>query len=162
MNLLVTYDDGVLMTYSLNAFNAWEGFHIAFNGTRGRLEHKSAYQQYERVGGDLENQEVLETKIIPLRGAPTEIEIAGFAGEHVGADGLMLEHMFAKQDSNDTLIQAADQRAGAYSVLTGIAANRSIETGGAIVIEDLAPDIEYPDYTTMPDHAHGIPMPRRV
>jgi hypothetical protein len=150
------------MTYSLNAFNAWEGFHVAFNGTRGRLEHRSVYQLYESVDGGLRNHEVLETKLIPLRGAPTDIEIAEFAGDHVGADGLMLEHIFAGENRPDTLSQAADHRSGAYSVLTGIAANHSLESGDSVTIADLALDIEYPDYTTMPDHSHHIPMPRRV
>jgi len=162
MNLLVRYDDGVMMTYSLNAYNAWEGFHIVFNGTRGRLEHKSVYQQFENVDGGLGTHEEIGTTIIPLRGAPTEVEIAEFAGDHVGADTLMLEHIFADQDSHDPLVQAADQRSGAYSVLTGIAANSSIASGEAVVIDDLVQDIGYPDYTPMPDHEHGIPMPRRV
>ena len=39
MNVVVRYSTGATLSYSLNAFNAWEGYHIAFNGTRGRLEH---------------------------------------------------------------------------------------------------------------------------
>ena len=162
MNLLVSYDDGVLMTYSLNAFSAWEGFQIVFNGTRGRLEHSSVFQHYERVDGELLNREEISTRIIPLRGAPTEIDIPELEGHHVGADEIMLDHIFLGQENHDPLNQSADQRSGAYSLLTGIAANHSFASGRAVGIEELAQGIEYPDYTTMPDHVHGLPMPRRV
>src|SRR5690606_27174596 len=40
MNVIVRYDTGATLGYSLNAFNAWEGYRVAFNGTRGRLEHE--------------------------------------------------------------------------------------------------------------------------
>ncbi len=39
MNVIVKYKTGATLSYSLNAFNAWEGYIIAFNGTKGRLEH---------------------------------------------------------------------------------------------------------------------------
>ena len=38
MNALVTYSNGVTMTYSLNAFMPFEGHRIAFNCERGRVE----------------------------------------------------------------------------------------------------------------------------
>ena len=41
MNVIVGYAGGTTLSYSLNAFNAWEGYHIAFNGTKGRLEHSA-------------------------------------------------------------------------------------------------------------------------
>jgi hypothetical protein len=40
MNVIVKYQTGATLAYSLNAFNAWEGYSIAFNGTKGRLEHR--------------------------------------------------------------------------------------------------------------------------
>ncbi len=162
MNLLVAYDDGVLMTYSLNAFNAWEGFQIVFNGTRGRLEHSSVLQQFEDVDGELRNRGKMSTRIIPLRGAPSEIDIPEAEGDHIGADSRMLDCIFSGIESRDPLYQAADQRSGAYSLLTGIAANQSFASGRAVRIEELASGIESPDYTTMPDHLHDLPMPRRV
>ena len=50
MNVIVKYDTGATLSYSLNAFNAWEGYHIAFNGTKGRLEHGMQEKVY--VSGD--------------------------------------------------------------------------------------------------------------
>ena len=43
-----------------------------------------------------------------------------------------------------------DQRGGAYSILTGIAANNSIASGAAVRIDDLVHDIGLPDYPQMP------------
>ena len=40
MNVIVRYNTGATLSYSLNAFNAWEGYMIAFNGTKGRIEHR--------------------------------------------------------------------------------------------------------------------------
>ena len=40
MNVIVKYKTGATLSYSLNAFNAWEGYTIAFNGTKGRIEHR--------------------------------------------------------------------------------------------------------------------------
>src|SRR5690606_40572226 len=39
MNVIVRYRSGATLSYSLNACNAWEGYQIALNGTKGRLEH---------------------------------------------------------------------------------------------------------------------------
>ncbi len=40
MNVLVDYDNGATLSYTLNAFSPWEGYIVTFNGTKGRLEHK--------------------------------------------------------------------------------------------------------------------------
>ena len=44
MNAVVRYSNGVTMSYSLNAFMPIEGYRLAFNGTKGRLE----VRDYER------------------------------------------------------------------------------------------------------------------
>ena len=36
MNVLVRYKNGAQMSYSLTAYSPWEGYRIAFNGTKGR------------------------------------------------------------------------------------------------------------------------------
>eukprot|EP01031_Cornospumella_fuschlensis_P047705 gene47705-58443_t len=40
MNVMVRYDNGAQLNYALSAYDAWEGYHIAFNGTKGRIEHR--------------------------------------------------------------------------------------------------------------------------
>src|SRR5688572_1163589 len=69
LNALVTYDTGALLTYSLNAFNAWEGYTVAFNGTKGRLEHSIVERAY--VNGIDSAQpgaalDAVNTRVIPL------------------------------------------------------------------------------------------------
>ena len=36
--MLVRYANGVKMSYHLTAYSPWEGFRVAFNGTKGRIE----------------------------------------------------------------------------------------------------------------------------
>jgi len=71
----------------------------------------------------------------------------------------MLEDIFSPEQKPDKYLRAADQRAGAYSILTGVAANHSIATGKEIKIEDLVPAIGKPDYPVMPNHIDPVPMP---
>ena len=51
MNVIVRYDTGTTLSYSLNAFNSWEGYQIAFNGTKGRIEHSIVEQAARRGRG---------------------------------------------------------------------------------------------------------------
>ena len=66
----------------------------------------------------------------------------------------------------DKYKRAADHRAGAYSILVGVAANRSIETGKLVRIDDLVRGVERPDFTAMPSPDDptplGDPSARRV
>ena len=41
MSVIVRYDNGARMTYHLTAYSPWEGYRIAFNGTKGRSNTKS-------------------------------------------------------------------------------------------------------------------------
>jgi len=50
MQLVVGYENGVRMAYSLNAFMPWEGYIISFNGAKGRLEQKCMETVY--ISGD--------------------------------------------------------------------------------------------------------------
>lgn len=61
----------------------------------------------------------------------------------------------------DKYMRAADQRSGAYSILTGVAANLSIGSGNEIRISDLVQGIGYPDYPKMPSENQPVPMSRK-
>ncbi len=165
LNALVTYDTGATLSYSLNAFNAWEGYTVAFNGTRGRLEHRVVESVYvngtEAVQGGVAPAGVT-TRVIPLRGQGREIAPWSAEGEHGGGDRLMLEDIFRPQPAADRYLRAADERAGAYSILVGIAANRSVETGGQVRLADLAGEVPRPDYPPMPSRSDPVPMPVRA
>lgn len=146
---VVEYDNGASMSYSLNAFSAWEGYSVVFNGTLGRLEHTVVEQVY--VSGTGETQGGIEeggvtTRVIPLRGAPRDIAPWTGEGDHGGGDEIMLDWLFRPGKGEDPYMRAADQRAGSYSILTGVAANRSMATGAPVRIEALVRGIGYPDY----------------
>ena len=46
MSLLVQYKSGATMTYHLTAYSPWEGYHVMFNGSRGRLELNVCESEY--------------------------------------------------------------------------------------------------------------------
>ncbi|MEZ4701812.1 MAG: Gfo/Idh/MocA family oxidoreductase [Rhodothermales bacterium] len=162
MVVSVEYDNSVQMSYSLNAFNAWEGYTINFNGTKGRLEHQVVEAIYvngtDTVQGGIAEGGVT-TRVVPLRGAPVEHEPWTGEGGHGGGDDVMLDDIFLPEKKMDKYKRAADQRAGAYSILTGIAANTSFQTKSDVVISDLVKNIGYPDYPQMPSHVAPLPMP---
>ena len=80
-------------------------------------------------------------------------------GGHGGGDVLMLDDIFNPVKKEDKYMRCADQRAGAYSLLTGVAANLSMTSGKEIIIDDLVKNIGRPDYPTMPNHRDAVPMP---
>lgn len=164
MNAMVTYDTGATLSYSLNTFNAWEGYTVAFNGTKGRLEHSIVESVYvngtESVQGGVAEDGV-RIRIIPLRGAGYDIAPWSAEGDHGGGDRLMLEDIFLPAPAPDKYLRAADERAGACSILVGIAANRSLETGATVKVADLIGEVPQPDYAPMPSRSDPIPMPSR-
>jgi hypothetical protein len=74
----------------------------------------------------------------------------------------MLDDLFLPEKPTDKYLRAADQRSGAYSILTGVAANHSFISGKAVAIADLVPQIPLPDYPAMPSHTAPVPMPPRT
>jgi predicted dehydrogenase len=164
MNVIVKYDNDVTMSYSLNAFNSWEGYYIVFNGTKGRVEHEIQEKIYIS-GTDTEQGGIKKggttTKIIPLRGAESQPDIWSGKGGHGGGDKVLLDDLFLPKKNNDKYLRAADQRSGAYSILTGVAANISIANGQFINISDLVQNIGYPEYPGMPSRTEALPMPEK-
>lgn len=159
MQLVVTYDSGANMSYSLHSFMPWEGYIVTFNGSRGRLEHKCEEMVYINGDGTVPGALKAEgtwTRIYPHFAPAYEEEIWQAAGGHGGGDRLMLDDIFLPNRQQDKYLRAADQRSGAYSILTGIAANRSIETGAVVNITDIISNVDYPDYPVMPDATSSL------
>jgi hypothetical protein len=162
MNVIVGYDTGATMSYSLNAFNAWEGYHVAFNGTKGRLEHTIVEQLAAAFGseddvGAAGDREI--TRVIPMRGAPKSYEIWRGEGGHGGGDKVMLDDIFLPSPPADKYLRASDERAGAASVLVGIAANECFRTGQPVKVASLVTGWTRPDFAPMPTNKDPIPMP---
>lgn len=164
MNVLVNYDNGVTMSYSLNAFNSWEGYTIVFNGTLGRLEHTIVEQVYvsgtNTVQGGIEDDGVT-TKVFPLRSAPRTLKPWTGAGGHGGGDKVMLDEIFLPDAPADKYQRASDERGGAASILVGIAANECFRTGKQVKIADLVSGVSRPAFAPMPSRSGPLPMPPR-
>ncbi|AHF90350.1 dehydrogenase [Opitutaceae bacterium TAV5] len=134
MHALVGYESGAMVNYNLVTFGDKEYMNITFHGTLGRLEARG------------------ETpfRIYPHNGPMYEVPVANAVGGHGGADPVLLEDLFGAAPPFDPCRRAADERAGAMSILIGIAANHSIATGRQMLIDDLVPGLDTPDHTVMP------------
>jgi predicted dehydrogenase len=160
MNLVVDYSCGTIMSYSLNAFCPWEGYWLCFNGSKGRLEHICKESVYVNADGSVPGQldKTGSHTHIYLQGeSPYDVELWRAAGGHGGGDAPLLDDIFSAQPKPDKYLRAADQRAGAWSIMTGVAANCSIAEQRPVRIDELVPGIELPDYAPMP--AADAPLP---
>ncbi|WP_059054042.1 Gfo/Idh/MocA family protein [Paenibacillus senegalimassiliensis] len=139
MGVMVRYKNKAILTYSLNAYMPWEGYRIAFNGSKGRMEMTIVEQSYVNSGGDKALEGALKDKrivVYPMWKPPYEVEVQEGEGGHGGGDPILLQDMFGTPVV-DRFNRAANHVDGARSILTGIAANRSIRTGQAVKVDDL-------------------------
>ncbi|KAJ9130354.1 NAD-binding Rossmann fold oxidoreductase family protein [Coniochaeta hoffmannii] len=139
MNVMVRYRSGAVLTYSLTAYAPWEGFRVNFNGTKGRLEVEIVENSYVNSGGEPGMEGSLDSKRILLRPMfekPIEVDIEEGAGGHGGGDPVLLNDIFGTP-VQDKYNRAASHFDGALSILTGIAANKSIVTGLPVKVDDL-------------------------
>ena len=67
---------------------------------------------------------------------PYDVPIVESEGGHGGGDPILLNDMFGTPEP-DRFNRAASHVDGAMSILTGIAANKSIATGLPVVVENL-------------------------
>lgn len=139
MSVLVKYKNKAQLTYSLNAYLPWEGYNIAFNGTKGRIEMKIVEQSYVNSGGDKALEGAVQgvnILVFPMFGDPYSVELETSEGGHGGGDPVLLNDIFGIPEY-DEFQRAANHIDGARSILTGIAANQSIRTGQPVKVDDL-------------------------
>jgi predicted dehydrogenase len=149
MNAVVRYHTGAMMSYALNAFTPWEGYAISFNGTKGRLEHTCVESIYVSGDGSVPGEMLKKgTSIVvhPHLAPQYVVQIPEAKGGHGGGDEPLLEAILSPHPPADPLQRTASVGDGAYSILTGIAANESIRTGKTIRIADLVTGIPRPSY----------------
>ena len=162
MHVNVAYRSGATMSYSLHAFMPWEGYTVAFNGTQGRLEHICQESVYVSGDGTVPGEllsEGTQIKIFPHYQNGYEVAVWNAEGGHGGGDPILLDDLFNPQAPADKYLRAADSRAGAWSILTGIAANHSMARGQMIQIKDLVQGLAEPDYPPMPSPTSPLPRP---
>ena len=149
MNLVVRYDNGVTMSYSLNSFCPWEGYTIRFNGTKGTLEHKCVETVYVSGDGTTPGETVkgeTNIKISPHFKPAYNVKVRVAKGGHGGGDNPLLSSLFNPNPPKDRFKRAADYVQGAWSILTGISANISMKTGKQVYTEKLVKGLPTPSY----------------
>jgi len=134
-SVLVNYNNGTLLSYSMNAYLPFEGQFICFSGENGRLEVRINSQQPWSVPGDM------EFRLTTGRETTRYWTLKPSSGGHGGADGRLQDSIFLP-GTPDPLGSKAGSRAGILSSLIGIAARQSIESGNKIKIADL---LVFPD-----------------
>ncbi len=158
MSAQIKYANNATVNYSLTTYSPFEGWRLAFNGTEGRIEasldipydKKTKVDQAEMHAKEMEQSALeeadYETIIVHKLWKDFEkVTIPTEKGGHGGGDQRLHDKIFKTQNTADPFERSAGSRDGAMSVLIGIAARNSIESGNPIKIKDLT------DITPMPN-----------
>ena len=140
MSVLVEYKSGAQMSYSLNTYCPWEGFIVTFTGSKGRIEYKQVERSYINAGGDRNNEGAVrraDIMVYPLFAEPYKVDVVMGKGGHGGGDNVMLNDIFSDNPPYDPFHRAAGYVEGCNSILTGIAANKSIASGLPVKVDTL-------------------------
>lgn len=130
MAVQIKYANKTQVSYSLTTYSPYEGYRIAFNGKKGRMEAWIKERQpWEEDSFD-------ELHLIPNFGKREIIRIANNEEGHGGGDFRLRKDIF-NPDGTDPYRQAATSRDGAMAILVGIAARNSIDTGKPVHIANL-------------------------
>jgi len=143
MTVLARYQRGTLLSYSLIAYCPWEGERVTITGTRGQVEyfgrgkgHVIKGQSDEQLAAEqYEGEKYL--RLQKMFEPPVTLQIPKAAGGHGGGDAGVLERVFNPDAPPDPLGRDATHIDGAASILTGVAANKSIATGQPVTLESL-------------------------
>jgi predicted dehydrogenase len=130
MSATIVYENSVQIAYSLNTFMPIEGYHLAFNGRQGRIE----IRQYERQPWQTPDHD--EILVMVNFGPMERVIVPHEPGGHFGGD-VVLRRMLFEPGMADPLGQRADARAGALSVLCGVAARESARLNRPVSIAEL-------------------------
>lgn len=129
----VKYDKGALLSYSVNFSTPYEGYRLAINGTKGRLE-TTEYHEPNRIAFPFPEQTI---DYFPLFGSKEIIHVVQNEGGHGGGDPLLLEDLFLGVDPNRPYDILAGTHAGAYSIAVGEGVWRSVKENQPIRIHEL-------------------------
>ncbi len=152
MAVQIKYANGVQVCYSLTTYSPFEGWSIAFNGFGGRLDtwdgtpwekgreavDQAALHEME-MKQDLKEDHSRYNEILISQnfGSREQIKVPKVYGGHGGGDAVLHRRLFVAPDAPDPLHHAAGSRDGAMSILIGIAARKSIDTGKPVKIANL-------------------------
>ncbi len=150
--LVVEYQGGPRLSYSLNAHSPWEGYRVSVNGTEGRAELEVV--ERAAVTSSTDKKNVVDPSATPIEEDDAirrngerlvvqrhwetayEVPIVNGEGGHGGGDELLLSDLF-NGPGEDPLGRPSGYLDGLRSVSVGIAGNRSLESSLPVRVEDL-------------------------
>ncbi len=151
MSAQIIYANGVTANYSLTTYSPYEGWQIAFNGMKGRIETWEDIPYLQRMQDDQAKRHEVEMsqgekqvgtdvrEIMVMDNFTRNYEIfttPKIAAGHGGGDMRMQRRMFIDTNDNPHHIMAGT-RDGAMSILIGIAARKSIKERRPVKIAEL-------------------------
>lgn len=154
MSAQIKYANGVVVNYSLTTYSPFEGWRVAFNGMDGRIEawedipyqEKMAVSQADMHAREMDQSGTKELEAQPMivhklwKGFET-VNVMYDRSGHGGGDERLQDKLLRNPGNQDPMRHTAGSRDGAMSVLIGIAARKSIESGQPVRIAGLT-DLE--------------------
>jgi hypothetical protein len=149
MSVQIKYANDCVVNYSLTTYSPFEGYRVAFNGTKGRIEawQDIPYHQDLKVSQDELHQLEMNQDDELFDHSPVivhklwddfnKIVVKSEKTGHGGGDKRLHEKIFETPDIHDEFERDAGIRDGVMSVLIGTAARKSIEAGEPVRIEQL-------------------------
>ncbi len=149
MSAQIKYANNVFVNYSLTTYSPFEGWRIAFNGTDGRLEawQDIPYVEEQDVSQAEMHAQEMNQKDGNIYYKPLithnlwsdyeRIMVGNERGGHGGGDKRLHDKIFVHPEKKDPYERAAGVRDGAMSILIGVAARNSIESGHPVRIAEL-------------------------
>ncbi|GAB4048264.1 Gfo/Idh/MocA family oxidoreductase [Spirosoma litoris] len=131
MAATIQYANGVNVSYSLTTYSPYEGYRIAFNGTKGHLE------AWIKETGKMPIEPYDELMLSKNFGEVEYIKVPQADG-HGGGDARLRDKIFRNPDTPDAFRQTAGSRDGAMAILVGICARKSKQTGQPVRIEEVS------------------------
>ena len=149
MSAQIKYANDVVVNYSLTTYTPFEGWRIAFNGSEGRIEAwldipynepndlaqaELHSREMDQAAGGLDFKPLIVHKLWKDH----ETQMVSFERKgHGGGDKRLHDKIFRNPQAEDPLKHAAGLRDGAMSILIGVAARKSIESGEPVRIGEL-------------------------
>ncbi|MFW5821571.1 MAG: Gfo/Idh/MocA family oxidoreductase, partial [Bacteroidota bacterium] len=159
MAVQIKYANDVQVSYSLTTYSPYEGWRIGFNGFDGRIDSwegipwrtdektNQAEHHAQEMNQSLKEEDSKYDEIMVMDnfGDYKLIKVPRKRGGHGGGDSRLQDKILRDPDMPDPYNRSAGSRDGAMSVLIGVAARKSIETGRRIEIAsltDLKPSVK--------------------